>query len=231
MSTLTTAAAAAAAELTMEELSQLDIQLYELSRDTILYVDGVKVVITANSQIRLYLSDDLYCCQLANYEEDWILELEKYAEVRQRFLSHHSADELPAQLSTGSNTIYFMSALAYCLHIDTIMLLDRAKLPVLDLQLSLIKLALGQGSFYEKFGYQTGLPGDYNDFKDRLRQFTIATPDFYLACYNFYYRKTAHFGYDIKQAGLVRLSELYQESDVFIKQPDVRDLWHYQLSQ
>lgn len=214
--------------VTIEQLRDVDVQPLMIEQTTVIYVDGIKTVIQRSGIVEVYFSDDIYCCHLNYTRPDWHLGLGIYDENRTLFLEKYSAASLPWQLVTGSQTVYFMSALAYGLHIDVVTLLDSAMLPATDIELSVIKLTLGQSSFYEKFGYRPRYPAAYDNFKAQLMVEVVTRLDFYTACYNFYYKRQ-EFDYSTISGRVLEVITLYHynKADLMIKNITVLDLWFY----
>jgi hypothetical protein len=217
--------------MTMTELSQLNIPVLDIDVDTTIYVDNVKVVISVRGIISVYFDETIRCCYLNYTHLDWHLELGSYAENRDSFIIDNPGVVLPVQLATGTSTVYFISALAYCLHIDLIKLLDSAQLPETDIELSVIKLVLGQPTFYEKFGYQASYPNAHQNFISQLKQLVVSRPNFYTACFDFYYRRT-EFDHSTINVDIFDTISGYHDNhvDTMIKHISITDLWFYQLS-
>jgi len=217
--------------VTMTELRQLNIPVLNTQVGTTVYVDSIKVVISTKGVVSVYFSEDIRCCYLNHTSSGWYLELGSYAESRELFIQANPNTQLPTRLATGSDTVFFMSVLAHCLHIDVVKLLDSAMLAGTDIELSVVKLVLGQPTFYEKFGYQPLYYEEHQDFVERLRSVVVKDPNFYRACFNFYYKRM-EFDYSTIDAEIMDTITEYHDDhvDIMIKYTSITDLWFYQLS-
>ena len=132
-----------------------------------------------NSDNSYYDGEDIICCQINNVYGRWYIELGSYATNKEMY------NLSPILLSSGTKTVYLLSALCCILRIPELLCLDSAIIPNTDIELSIIKMTLDQPSFYEKFGYQPLHLDRFQRVRSSLRQFASQHEEFYVCCFQY----------------------------------------------
>jgi hypothetical protein len=188
------------------------------------HIEGVKVLLKPK-KVSLYFDNTTYCCMIHIINGHWTVELGSYD------LNKHNANYVPDTLSSGTKTIYFLSALSYVLGINELSCLDSAMLPNIDLELSIIRMTIQEPSFYEKFGYKPKYTIKYQQTRQLLTDYAIEHLDFYTACYLYVKRKIPFKFERYENSQLLDIIDTFHRSaDTMVKTVNKLDLTYWLLT-